>query len=670
MTTSLLITTLTILMGGNLGLEAQDPPITATQNPAQSSTHSTTQRSHDLARFYPFETLIFAGSCGINDLDAELLSSPLGRLMSQERFQSLKSLKGLDQVRQLIRGFSGMSDSDQEAAEALVDAFASGQYGMAMGISDILIESMSPEVIGYLIVDAGEDAEKVKSRVQSVLISFIQSDPYIEKMGEERWMVLSQAGELGGIDLWWKTDEGRVVLALGEGSAKAYSDVTAGQRKSLADSPIYQAGMTNCIGEGAVTASFQFDLPAILGLVLDTMESFGEQLPPQVDGVIDQMSRIGTQHIASGVMDDEMHPFRFGWSFPFRTEGKSSNTTLKTEDFLGVPKQSYLYSVARFDANSFYQELLVFIEKLFPEEDAWQVTQSTRTFEAVLGIKIENLLEALGQRIVIFEEPKARGILPGFVAVLPECDPKVVQQAVKKLVPFIQLGLSSFGASVEPGSLSVNHGEEKLTIEYLQLRGVSVPTVLSWVELNGQILLAPNPGILEQTLFRLRQGEETGVFPDLAGASGYSRLDLGKYLEWAWPTLVPLIQTQLSGDALSSRRVQAGSLPSAHLFEGWNIEGHCFSIPEGGSMAKFKSPMPMGIEAAGGMALEGIFQGLKFFENMSMELEDSTAEGGMADPFADVETILIPEESGIPEVLEGENSEKEKAPISDVLPPR
>ena len=87
-------------------------------------------------------------------------------------------------------------------------------------------------------------------------------------------------------------------------------------------------------------------------------------------------------------------------------------------------------------------------------------------------------------------------------------------------------------------------------------------------------------------------------------------------------------------------------------------------------MAKFKSPMPMGVEAAGGMALEGFFQGLKFFENMSMELEDSTAEGGMTDPFADVETILIPEESGIPEVLEGENSEKEKAPISDEIPLR
>lgn len=85
-------------------------------------------------------------------------------------------------------------------------------------------------------------------------------------------------------------------------------------------------------------------------------------------------------------------------------------------------------------------------------------------------------------------------------------------------------------------------------------------------------------------------------------------------------------------------------------------------------MAKFKSPMPMGIEAAGGMALEGFFQGLNFFENMSMELEDSAAEGGMADPFAEVDTILIPEESGIPEVLEGENSEKEKAPISDELP--
>ena len=55
---------------------------------------------------------------------------------------------------------------------------------------------------------------------------------------------------------------------------------------------------------------------------------------------------------------------------------------------------------------------------------------------------------------------------------------------------------------------------------------------------------------------------------------------------------------------------------------------------------------------------------------MSMELEDSTAEGGMTDPFADVETILIPEESGIPEVLEGENSEKEKAPISDEIPLR
>ena len=148
MTTSLLITILTIVVGGNLGLEAQDPPITSTQNPVQNSTQDSTQESHDLARFYPFETMIFAGSCGINDLDSELLSSPLGRLMSQERFQSLKSLKGLDQVRQLVREFSGISDADQEVAEALLDAFASGQYGVALGISDILIASLSPAVIG------------------------------------------------------------------------------------------------------------------------------------------------------------------------------------------------------------------------------------------------------------------------------------------------------------------------------------------------------------------------------------------------------------------------------------------------------------------------------------------------------------------------------------------
>jgi hypothetical protein len=305
-----------------------------------------TGQAEDLARFFPTESLIYVGSSGVGELDDAFNKSKAGKLWNQPRFESLRNF--LEKLpKQISDSFNARGNSDHDEIPALspfedfinmqagllpglADAM---QHGVAFGIADIIIDPIEPEVIAYLIIDAGDESERYKNVFARNLMGLALTDPRIELLNEISWTVLEIEAQPAA-ELWWTIHENRAIFALGSTSARTYLAMSNGERTSMLEDEIYKAGMYRCIGNSSVTSSIQIDLPGIVGLVLDTFQEFGGDPPAEADYFIDEISRIGALHYASGHTNGDEPVFTAGTSFPYK--GISVTATGITDESLAL----------------------------------------------------------------------------------------------------------------------------------------------------------------------------------------------------------------------------------------------------------------------------------------------------------------------------------------------
>ena len=575
----------------------------------------------DLARFFPADSYFYLGSNGWNGIKDSFDDSPAGEVWAHPRFDGLRNdVESFPAfVYELLGGIQQQADAESNPLSLPMKMilssngpqmlFNSMRYGVALGVPAFDIDPVDPKLQGYLIIQAGDDAPTVRSQFGGYLMKSVLNDPHSEELGGIRWAV-STLDTDPSFDIWWGEHEGRVVFAIGEQSVKTYFSMCDGNRTSLAASTGYKSGMQRCIGDSRVNASLHLDFPAILDQVLGLMDEFGATLPPEAEAVIDEVSRLGAIHIACGEVGDESITYTSGVSFPFQGS-VGGGQPITSEMFALLPARPFLFWSASYDGKAIYQQILESIEALFPPEQTWKVEQGRKTIEALTGVPFDDIVASLGDRVTVFEESSARGLIPGFVISIAGADAKLMNEIIRTKLPLISMMTGSMRTRLTLGSLEVPLRGSGQLIRYMQSSARDNPVVLAWTEIDGEMLFAMHPTVLEQLIHRIetRSGDSdrfqipalvSGAcqIPDGA-ANGAGLIDLGALLEWSWPTIVPALQKMLSR---KGGQFDAASIPSAHLFESWKVEARMW-IDESGFRATKTSPMPMGPEFLGGMIL-------------------------------------------------------------------
>ncbi len=605
-------------------------------------------QADDLARFYPANSYIYMGSSGWNGIEDSFQRSPAGKVWSLPRFAGLRehlcelpSIILSDMARNQIEVAIDVENPLPIPAMAALDPqmlrklgkFA--KLGVALGFPGADIDPMDPDIQGYLIIDAGDEVDEMRKTFSRLLMGQLLEDPAIEKVGDIQWAMGALALE-PAVELWWGVHQQRLVVALGESSIRTYLDVCQGTTSSLAASQQYQRGMQRCIGSSRINASFHLDFPAILDQIVGIIDEFGAMMPPEAEALLDEISRIGTIHVAAGEIGEEEVAFTVGTSIPF-AEMVGGGPPLTSQMFDILPVDSLLVASVSFDLGATYNQLTRSIESLFPEEEVWKVEQGKKTLQAVLGTSIDDLLAAAGHRITFFEESTSRGVLPGIVCSVAGANADLFGNIVRKQLPVIQMLSGNRRGQWQLRTLEIpddGEGAGKV-IHYLDTGSVTGPVTLSWTSIDDELLLALHPTVLEQTIARLdTRTDETPRF-EIPGfpidstqdqCNGMLSLDVGGALEWIWPSVVPVLQLKISEGIPG---LDAGAIPPAHLFQSWKIHGRS-TVDGSGYREALVSPAPIGVEMLGG-ALLGLLAYLDEAQQAPLvEIDDAAPEEAVA----------------------------------------
>lgn len=599
-------------------------------------------RADDLARFYPEGCYLYAGSSGWNGIEDSFASSPAGKICSQPRYQGLREYREkfastlaqlLEPLMKGTRNSGGHSSSstavflDADRLQMIIHAM---KHGVSIGIPHFDIDPMNPELLGYLIIDAGEESQHYRNLVAMLLgeNDLLREDPHIQTLADTRWTVATLDNDPPQ-EIWWGIHQQRLVVASGQRSVEIYLEMCEGQQPTLADSKTYKNGLQRCIGSSRISASFQFDLPALFDQIFGLMEEFGAEIPPGAEQVVDQITRIGALHAGVGVIGADEVTFTSGVSFPvFDTVG--GGAPLSSEMFSILPENPFLFFSSTFDAPAIFEQIEEELVSLLADDVKWKVEQGKKTFQALIGTSVENLVAAFGHRITLFEEPTARGIIPGLVMTLAGADSEQWNRLLAKQLPMIQLLIRSSGirCSLQTLDLPPHEGQVE-PIRYLQLLGLESPVVPAWTTIGDELVFALHPTVLEQLLHRLEtRGADSGRFqlPTLVagatqesaiGPNGIGMLDAGALLQWSWPSIVPAIQSISERASLS---IDAASIPPAHIFDEWKMTSAMW-IDESGFRATKTTPLPTGPEFIGGLILGLISASADFTREMVESIE-------------------------------------------------
>ena len=599
-------------------------------------------RADDLARFYPEGCYLYAGSSGWNGIEDSFASSPAGKVWSQPRYDGLRRyrekfastlahlLEPLVKNTRSSDGYPPFSTPVFLNADRLQMIINSMEHSVSIGIPQFDIDPMNPEILGYLIIDAGEDAQHYRNLVATLLVEndLLREDPHIQTLADTRWAVATLDSDPPQ-EVWWGIHQQRLVVASGQRSVEIYLEMCEGQRSSLADSRTYKGGLQRCIGSSRISASFHFDLPAIFDQVFGLMDEFGAEIPPEAEDVIDQVTRIGVLHAGVGVIGDDEVTFTSGVSFPvFDTVG--GGVPLSSEMFSILPEHPFLFFSTTFDGPAIFEQIEEKLVSILTEDVKWKVEQGKKTFQAMIGTSVEDLVAAFGHRITLFEEPTARGIIPGLVLTMAGADIEQWNRLLAKQLPLIQLLIRSSGIQCSLQTLDLPlHDAQVEPIRYLQIRGLDSPVVPAWTAIGDELVFALHPTVLEQMLHRLRtRGADSGRFqlPTMVagatqespiGPNGIGMLDAGALLQWSWPSIVPAIQSISEQASLS---IDAASIPPAHIFDEWKMTGAMW-IDDSGFRATKTSPLPTGPEFIGGLILGLISANADFTREMVETIE-------------------------------------------------
>ncbi|HIC23893.1 MAG TPA: hypothetical protein EYO84_10730, partial [Planctomycetes bacterium] len=220
----------------------------------------TCTEADDLARYYPADSLIYTGSTGVDDIKDAFDNSEAGRVWNLPRFDGIRGL--IPKMPQLIaemleKRLAEAADSNEHLAEIEQMALSTSQetlshllgslnHSIAFGIADIIIDPIEPEVICYLIIDAGDDSERYKGVFGKMLMELALEDPRVEDLDGVQWAVID-LGTQPSIEIWWAIHEQKAIFAFGKSSAHTYLTMSRGEKTPLTESKIYREGIQRCI---------------------------------------------------------------------------------------------------------------------------------------------------------------------------------------------------------------------------------------------------------------------------------------------------------------------------------------------------------------------------------------------------------------------------------------
>jgi hypothetical protein len=107
-------------------------------------------------------------------------------------------------------------------ADRLQMIINSMKHGLSLGIPHFDIDPMNPELLGYLIIDAGEESQHYRNLVAMLLEEndLLREDPHIQTLADTRWAVATLDSDPPQ-EVWWGIHQQRLVVASGQAASRS-----------------------------------------------------------------------------------------------------------------------------------------------------------------------------------------------------------------------------------------------------------------------------------------------------------------------------------------------------------------------------------------------------------------------------------------------------------------
>lgn len=582
----------------------------------------------DPARWYPAESLLYFGSVGWDATGDAAARTPGGKLWNSDRLAPLR--RGLPQIIWKLIEQEAKIDIDQETTERIKDllGIALG-CPVAFGVAGVEIDPLEPMVHAYAVIDAGAESETLLALLDRAIYAtgIIAEDPEIRDIAGDRFRVLTASDDTP-FDLLYGISRGALIVGVGEESIRFATSCADGKLPSLLASSRWQRGMERSIHDATPTSAIHIDIPGILDLVLGTMEEFGGELPLEMVTLVDEfVGRFGPVHLASGIEDEG---FVGGWDIPF-ADLPGVGRPLELSDFRSAPRDGIFQIAGTYNLADSWDWMKSLLEMNTPEENRWQIDQTLKAVKATLGVEPRDLYTAIGDRILIYEETRARGLVPALVVSLAGGEPALIEQSVRQMGQMVSMFSGEVGVRIEEKKLDTGNG----LVRWFQVFGQPVPIAPAWTIRDGELLIALHPTVIEETL-RPREDGMAGSAIDLAALASEAgssvhpttamSIDIGELMKEVWPSLTYGIQSLLGESVRLGVPLDASILPPASAFEDWQVVSVYFDDATG-SRGFIRTPFPSLGECWAGLPVLGLAVPMLSQEKPTSEaVEDSDPE--------------------------------------------
>ncbi len=560
-------------------------------------------RAGNPADLFPDDCLLFIGSPGLKASESDIASTPFGKLLAEPRMVRL--CEKIDEAVQKVTAMA-MGEGPAELGHAL--SVIEKLVEAPLGIGVMEFDPLAQSVQAALVIEAGAEGAAELLELMDGLAGAMGRNADEDTVNVSGYQLHRVAIPDAPFELVYAAVGDRFIAGLGvESMTRILVRLDGKGAKPLSKSAAFAAARRRVLpGNSEGYSSIVINVPRVLSIVERVALEQGDG--PEVEAISRFFSESGIKRLGpwcflSGIANQA---FQSGCYMPI--DNFSPSTTRVTDaELMMVPRDTLFFSSNECDLLEMFEWVRDTAFAVAPDQQP-RLEQQLGSVEAFLGSSIEEFCRGFGKRMLIFEDPAMRGVIPGVVIAIKPTDPAPIRRVLASLTAMAGLAAGTQDASVRLATTDV--GEHR--IQYVDIRGVPAPVAPAWVEFNGYMLFAAHPANLEETILRVEAGGASILEnPDFitrrqvvpVQACGLSYFDSPRILGYAYPTLLSVAQAAIGMGNHLGIHVDASYLPPPRFFAKYMSPDIWFSVREKGgawSVSNASTPISSAMMIAAG----------------------------------------------------------------------
>ena len=417
---------------------------------------------------------------------------------------------------------------------------------MAVYISEVQMNSDVPAIRGAMAIKIGDDAEKVKAKIEQYINILLPQQPQTMEIGGDKFQSVTVAPNVAIV---WGVKKNFILAAVGKGEMESVVKRAGGKapgwfEKIRRDLPVERVSTIGFLNVKALSKIF---MPMAGPQAIVMQEALGLSNVNNIATVagLEQNGYVSRTLI---LLDGEPQGLmKFSTIMP-----------LSADDLASIPADATLALAAKINLLAVFDASMAMREKTDPRAAA-EIQQSNARAESQFGLKIrEEIFQPLGDAMRLYASPGAGG-LPEMMIIVQIKDAQQAAKTHEKIIQQVQAMLKA-EAERNPNApkldITAFSGKDIYSVS-IQQPGIPVPVQPSWCLTEKELVISLSPQSVQAYLTRaagfksLAQSTEVAkAFNGEGGPMALFYFDVRQTVEKIYPML-PMASAMMQQQGMS-----------------------------------------------------------------------------------------------------------------------